>query len=64
MENLFLLEPENAKALAGAINSFLEQPAMAAQMGQAGRSRALEDFGWDHYVATYEALYQRLVKKC
>ena len=59
-----LVEPENAAALAKAIKSLLEQPTVAAQMGQAGKSRALANFSFERYVKAYEAIYKRFTASC
>jgi glycogen(starch) synthase len=60
----FLVEKENSQALAEAIAFLLEHPTTATQMGQTGRTRALEQFGWDRYVDAYDTLYRRLVTWC
>ena len=60
----FLVEKEDSQALAEAIAFLLEHPTTATQMGQTGRSRALEQFGWDRYVDAYDTLYRRLVTRC
>lgn len=56
-----LVQPENVSSLAEAIIFLLEHPTTAIEMGQAGRSRALEHFSWDRYVDAYDALYRRLI---
>jgi starch synthase len=61
-ETGLLVEPEDAEALAGAIARLLAEPELARRMGQAGRQRAQETFGWAAHLEAYEALYHRLVR--
>jgi len=50
-------------ALADALNAVVADPVRAAELGRAGRARAVEQFGWDavarRTVAVYEALLRR-----
>jgi starch synthase len=50
-------------ALAEALNSVIADPSAAARMGEAGRERAVHEFGWDavarRTVAVYEAVLQK-----
>ncbi len=55
-----LVPPDDPVALADALNSLLRDPARAAAMGQAGRSRAVEEFSWDAIAAQTAALYAAL----
>jgi starch synthase len=50
-----------ARALADAVNSLVADPARAAEMGRAGRARAVEMFGWPAIAEQTAALYRRLV---
>jgi starch synthase len=50
-----------AGALAARIDELLDDPARAAAMGRAGRTRAVEHFGWDVAAAHTLALYERLL---
>jgi alpha-maltose-1-phosphate synthase len=50
-----------AADLAESINELLADPARAAAMGVAGRTRAVERFGWDVAAAETLALYERLL---
>jgi starch synthase len=57
--------PRDPKAFAGAIaervNRLLEDPAEAKRMGEAGRARAVEHFGWNRIAEQVRSLYERLV---
>jgi starch synthase len=57
--------PKDPEAFAGAIaervNRLLGDPAEAKRMGEAGRERAVEQFGWDRIAEQVRALYERLV---
>ena len=54
------LDDEFEPHLAGAVAALLDDPARAAEMGAAGRARAVEHFGWDaiarRTLAVYEAV--------
>jgi alpha-maltose-1-phosphate synthase len=50
-------EPE---PLAAALNMLLSDPARAAAMGQAGRKRAVAEFGWPAIAAQTADLYAEL----
>jgi glycogen(starch) synthase len=56
-----LVEPEDSLALAEAIAFLLSHPDIARQMGQAGRSRALDIFSMERFVDAYDALYRKLI---
>jgi starch synthase len=57
--------PRDPGAFAGAIaervNLLLGDPAEAKRMGEAGRERAVEHFGWDRIAEQVLTLYERLV---
>jgi starch synthase len=57
--------PQDPEAFAGAIaerlNRLLGDPAEAKRMGEAGRERAVEHFGWDRIAEQVLTLYDRLV---
>ena len=57
--------PQDPEAFAGAIaarvNRLLGDPAEAKRMGEAGRERAVEHFGWDRIAEQVLTLYERLV---
>jgi glycosyltransferase involved in cell wall biosynthesis len=47
----------DSAALAGAIGSLLADPARRAEMGRAGRERALRYFDWDRSAEQFEQIY-------
>jgi spore coat protein SA len=56
-----LVPPEQPEALAEAIRTLLDDPALAGQMGEAGRRRAVEHFSWDGVTTRLRGLYQELL---
>ncbi|WP_322752814.1 glycogen synthase [Frankia sp. Cas3] len=56
-----LVPPDDPAALAAAVNELLTDPARAAAMGQAGRDRAVAEFGWPAVAEKTARLYQSLV---
>jgi starch synthase len=50
-------------ALAEALNSVIADPAAAARMGEAGRERAVREFGWDAIARRTVAVYDGLLRK-
>jgi starch synthase len=52
-----------AAGLAARVNELLADPARAEAMGLAGRTRAVERFGWDVAAAETLALYERLLDR-
>jgi alpha-maltose-1-phosphate synthase len=58
-------EPRDAetfsRAFAERLNELVRDPARAAEMGRAGRARAVERFAWPAIARETVALYQRLV---
>jgi glycosyltransferase involved in cell wall biosynthesis len=54
-----LVPPGNASALAEAILSLIEAPAMATEMGAQGRARALAEFGMDRMHERIDRFYCR-----
>jgi alpha-maltose-1-phosphate synthase len=58
-----LVEPDDPPALASALNALLADPARAAAMGQAGRDRAVAEFGWDTVAAQTAALYAKVIQQ-
>ncbi len=60
-ETGLLVPPGDAAALAGAIAGLLDDPDRAAAMGEAGRRRAEDRFGWERYVSAHERLFSSLL---
>ena len=59
-----LVEPDDVQGFANAICHLFENPHKAQQMGQAGRRRSLDKFGWNnHVVSGYNAVYHKLVQE-
>ncbi|HEV3472735.1 MAG TPA: glycosyltransferase family 4 protein [Actinomycetota bacterium] len=56
-----LVEPRDASALANAIGRLLDQPALAASMGAAGRARVLERFTWRKAAERTVAEYRKVM---
>lgn len=54
----FLVPPADAPALAERIGALLDDPALRARLGAAGRERALELFTWDRVVERVLACYE------
>ena len=51
----WLIEQDDADALAGHLRRLVEQPEIAAGAGAAARARVERDFTWDHYLRRFEA---------
>ena len=49
--------------LAEAIESVIADPAAAARMGEAGRERAVREFGWDAIARRTVAVYEEILRK-
>ncbi|MGH3656509.1 MAG: glycogen synthase, partial [Micromonosporaceae bacterium] len=56
-ETGLLVPPEEPGELARAINELVADPERAARMGEAGRTRAVDEFGWDRVAEQTVALY-------
>jgi glycosyltransferase involved in cell wall biosynthesis len=52
-----LVERENPSALADALLWLLDNPALAEEMGRAGRRRAVEKFSWDRITEELKSCY-------
>jgi alpha-maltose-1-phosphate synthase len=57
-----LVPPDDPGQLAEALNVLLRDPERAQVMGQAGRKRAVAEFGWPAIAAQTAAPYAKLVK--
>jgi alpha-maltose-1-phosphate synthase len=60
-ETGLLVPPGEPDQLAEALNALISDPERAAAMGQAGRKRAVAEFGWAAIAAQTAALYAELV---
>ena len=60
-ETGLLVPPDDPGALASALNALLRDPDRARAMGQAGRKRAVAEFGWSAIAAQTATLYAELV---
>jgi alpha-maltose-1-phosphate synthase len=56
-----LVPPSDPAALAAAINRLIDDPALARQMGIAGRQRAVADFSWGAIAEQTVALYEQVL---
>jgi starch synthase len=59
-----LVPPCDAPAVARAMVALLDDPARARRMGEAGRARAAERFGWDRAVERMLAVMNMAVAHC
>jgi glycosyltransferase involved in cell wall biosynthesis len=57
----FLVPPRDPEALASAVGRLLREPALAARMGAAGRTRIVEQFSRPVFAARVEQLYHDLL---
>jgi alpha-maltose-1-phosphate synthase len=62
-ETGLLVPPGEPAPLAEALNALLRDPDRARAMGQAGRKRAVAEFGWPAIAAQTVALYAKLVNE-
>jgi starch synthase len=62
-ETGLLVPPGEPEPLAEALNALIRDPERAAVMGQAGRKRAVVEFGWAAIAAQTAALYTELVTR-
>jgi starch synthase len=60
-ETGLLVPPDEPRPLADALNALLRDPGRARAMGQAGRKRAVAEFGWPAIAAQTAGLYAELV---
>ncbi|MEZ5079829.1 MAG: glycosyltransferase family 4 protein [Thermoleophilia bacterium] len=61
VDGLMVDRADDERGFAAALARLLDDPALAAEMGAAGRSRAVETFGWPVVTDQLEALYSELV---
>ena len=55
--------PRFESAISEAITRLMAEPELLRQYGQAGRQRAISEFGWEAVAATTLALYQSVIEK-
>jgi len=48
-------------AMASAIDTLVESPSLARELGERGRDHAIERFSAAHIIPQYEALYRRII---
>jgi sugar transferase (PEP-CTERM/EpsH1 system associated) len=58
-----LVPPVDSEALARAIESYVDDPELAARHGSAGRERVLRHYAMSNMVAAYQALYDELCER-
>ena len=61
-ETGLLTPPQDAQRLAATLARLLEDPALAARMGEAARARALHMFSVERMAQTAEAIYRELLQ--
>ena len=49
--------------MAAAVTRLLRERELAAELGQAGRTRVEQVFSWRNHVDGYDALYKKLTKQ-
>jgi len=57
----FLVPPDDPQAMAAAVERLLENPGLAAQMGEAGRKRCSSLFGFDAFYGKIAGVYGSLL---
>lgn len=58
-----LAEVGDVEGLAARIGALVENPLVARRLGEAGRRRAIRNFGLDRIVPMYERVYERLARR-
>ena len=61
IDGLMVDRADDEQGFADALETLLDDPARAAAMGRAGRSRAVDAFGWPVVVDRLESLYDELL---
>ncbi len=57
-ETGFLVEPNNPKMLATAINRLLDSAEIRSQMGATGQQKAMQTYTWEHIVHNLHLVYE------
>jgi glycosyltransferase involved in cell wall biosynthesis len=60
-KNGLLVPPGNASALAAALKSLIEDPAMRLQLGEQARKDTVQKYSWDQYVSRLEQLFTAVI---
>ena len=58
-----IVQPGNVDAIAAALERFYRNPDLVDQMGQAARTRVVENFTWDHYRVRLLGAYGAAMQK-
>lgn len=58
-----VVEPENAKDLAIAIQKLYDNPDLAEKLGQQGRHHAMNEYSFEQALNRYEGLFKQLVEE-
>ena len=61
-EGGLIVDNEDTDGFASAVSFLLEHPALAIEMGEAGRRRVQAVFTWDRHLEAYDAVYRKLSK--
>jgi len=61
--NGFLAPQRDAAALGAAVTRLLEDPALRARFGAAGRAKIEQDLNWPHIAGIFEQVYQVAVRR-
>jgi len=61
-ETFILVEPENADALAAAVDKLLADPDQARRIGAQARAHINEHFSFELFLDRYEQLYRRVIE--
>lgn len=62
VDGVMIDRADDEAGFAAALGILLDDPALAARMGAAGRARALSDFSWQLVAERLEALYEGLLE--
>ncbi len=60
-ENCLILPDSSAQSIAASLITLIENPSLAAQIGQAGRQFAQQAFNWDNSAKRVERFYKKVL---
>ncbi len=63
IDGVFVDRADDEQGFADMLNRLLDDPALAASMGDAGRQRALDEFAWPVVIDQLESLYAELLAR-